>query len=113
LHAVANLEEQLSHVGVDEHPVEMRVGYEQTVVAVNRQATWPIDVEIGRPPAPDIDAVAIKDLNSIRQVSEVKLIPGIKGGDPGLVQPAGLGTVHTPDEVGRRPVFDVATRLYQ
>ena len=77
----------------------MRVGHEQPAVAVDRQAARPVDVEVGRPPAAEVLAVAVEDLDPVGQVGEVEVVLGVERGDPRLVQPARLRPVDPPDQV--------------
>src|SRR5208337_4666375 len=56
-------------------------------------------------------AIAIENLDPVRQIGNVKLVLVIEGGHARLVQPARTGAVHTPDQVGHRPLLEVAASL--
>ena len=111
LHAVANLELQLALFRVNQHAVEMRVGDQQPAMAIDGQAAGSIDVEGRRPPAAEVIAIAIEDLDPVCQVGNVKLVMVIKRGDSRLVQPSGMGAVDAPDQVGQRSLLEITTRL--
>ena len=78
----------------------MSVGDEQSPFAVDRQAARPIDIEIRSAPGTEEVPVAIEDLDSVGQVGHIEVILSIKGCDPRLVQPAVLGPVNSPYEIG-------------
>ena len=81
----------------------MGVGHQQPAVAVDGQPARAVDVEIGRPPAAEVIAVAVEDLDPVGQVGEVEVVLRVERGRPRLVQPPGLDPVHPPDQLGRGP----------
>src|SRR5208337_4739828 len=56
-------------------------------------------------------AIAIENLDPVRQVSNVKLVLVIEGGHARLVQPARMRAVHSPDQVGHRSLLEVTACL--
>ena len=78
----------------------MSVGDEQSPFAVDRQAARSIDIEIRSSPGTKEVPVAIEDLDSVGQIGHIEVILSIEGCDPRLVQPAVLGPVNSPYEVG-------------
>ena len=77
----------------------MGVGHQQPAVAVDGQSARAVDVEVGRPPAAEILAVAVEDLDPVGQVGEEQVVLGVERGGPRLVQMPGLDPVHSPDQV--------------
>ena len=87
----------------------MSVGHEQSAITVDGQAAWAVDVELGRPPAPQIRAVAVEHLDAIGQVGEEEVVLRIERGGSRFVQMPGLDPVHTPDEVRLRPSLQITS----
>src|SRR5262249_37077154 len=85
LHAVADLEQQLSRFVVDQNTVKMRVGNQEPAQAIDRQAARSIDVELGSPPAAEKGTLAIENLDPVSKVGEIQMILPIKCGNPRLV----------------------------
>ena len=77
----------------------MGVGHQQPAVAIDRQPARTVHVELGRPPAAQIIAVAVEDLDAVGQVGQVEMVLRVERGGPRLVQMPGLDPVHPPDQI--------------
>ncbi len=82
-------------------------------IAVDGQAARPVHVELGRPPAAQILAVAVEHLDPVGQVGEEEVVLRIERGGSRLVQMPGLDPVHSPDQVRRRASRQIAPDVRQ
>ena len=113
LHAVADLEQELAALGVNEHAVKVGVGHQQPAITVDGQPAGAVHVKLGGPPAAQILAVAVEHLDAVGQIGEEQVVLRIERGGPRLVQMPGLDPVHSPDQVRLRARPQIATRLCQ